>query len=238
VEFCKRLLVIFLGLLEVPGERRKSRRTRDGRTPFVREQQLAEWFGAPHPVISRWYGYWLAQDWRRLLSQRHGEVLTLELQQRVIESWVQFPWWSAQRLWEHLRAQGHALTLAQVTQVGRESGWTTLRQALMREYQLGAESFRPREIAGPGGRIGAATGGSERSEHRTAGSVGRSGSIVQRTRSSARTRTASTAVDDASGAPPVGALGVGGGWHGAMHLLWLAARLAQEPHTAIQDVHR
>jgi transposase-like protein len=145
VEFCKRLLVIFLGLLEVPGERRKSRRTRDGRTPFVREQQLAAWFGVPHPVISRWYGYWLTQDWRRLLSQRHGEVLTLEVQQRVIENWVQFPWWSAQRMYEHLRAQGHDLTLAQVTQVGRESGWTSLRQALMREYQIGAESFRPRD---------------------------------------------------------------------------------------------
>ena len=97
VEFCKRMLVIFLGLLEVPGERRASRRTRDGRTPFVRQEQLAQWFGVPHPVISRWYGYWLSQDWRRLLSQRWGEVLTLEVQQHVIESWVQFPWWSAQR---------------------------------------------------------------------------------------------------------------------------------------------
>jgi hypothetical protein len=35
VEFYKRMLVIFLGLLEVPGETRRSRRTRDGRTPFV-----------------------------------------------------------------------------------------------------------------------------------------------------------------------------------------------------------
>jgi hypothetical protein len=59
VEVCKRLLVIFLGLLEVPGETRGSRRTRDGRTPFVRQEQLAEWAGVPHPVISRWFGYWL-----------------------------------------------------------------------------------------------------------------------------------------------------------------------------------
>jgi len=43
VEVYKRLLVIFLGLLEVPGETRGSRRTRDGRTPFVRQEQLAEW---------------------------------------------------------------------------------------------------------------------------------------------------------------------------------------------------
>jgi transposase-like protein len=145
VEFYKRMLVIFLGLLEVPGERRGSRRTRDGRTPFVRQEQLAEWFRVPHPVISRWYGYWLSQDWRRMLSQRWGEVLTLEVQQRVIESWVQFPRWSAQRLYEHLRAQGSRITLAQVKQVGRESGWTILRGELRRVYQIGAESFRPRD---------------------------------------------------------------------------------------------
>lgn len=145
VEFYKRMLVIFLGLLEVPGERRGSRRTRDGRTPFVRQEQLAQWFGMPHPVISRWYGYWLNQDWRRLLSQRWGEVLTLEVQQRVLESWVQFPWWSAQRLYEHLRGQGSRITLSQVQQIGRESGWTILRQELQRVYQIGAQSFRPRD---------------------------------------------------------------------------------------------
>jgi hypothetical protein len=124
VEFYKRMLVIFLGLLEMPGEQRGSRRTRDRRTPFVRQEQMAEWFGVPHPVISRWFGYWLAQDWRRLLSQRWGEVLTLEVQQRIIDCWVLHPWWSAQRVWQHLRAQGSTITLNQVKQAGRESGWT------------------------------------------------------------------------------------------------------------------
>ena len=99
VEFYKRMLVIFLGLLEVPGETRGSRRTRDGRTPFVRQEQMAAWFGVPHPVISRWFGYWLRQDWQRMLSQRWGEVLTLEVRRRVIGTWVQFPWWPAQRMW-------------------------------------------------------------------------------------------------------------------------------------------
>ncbi|MGC9523737.1 MAG: IS66 family transposase [Anaerolineae bacterium] len=145
VEFCKRILAIMLGLLEVPGETRPSRRTRDGRTPFVRQEQLAAWFGVPHPVISRWFKYWLERDWRRLLSQRWGEVLTLEMQQRVIESWVKFAWWSAQRVWEHLRSQGSKITLNQVKQIGQESGWTILRQELARVYQMGAESFRPRD---------------------------------------------------------------------------------------------
>jgi transposase-like protein len=96
-------------------------------------------------VISRWFDYWLRQDWRRMLSQRWGEVLTLEVQQRVIESWVKFPWWSARQAWQHLRAQGSAITLNQVKQIGRESGWTSLREALSRVYVISAESFRPRD---------------------------------------------------------------------------------------------
>ena len=145
VEFYKRMLVIFLGLLEVPGEQRGGRRTRDGRTPFVRQEQMAEWFGIPHPVISRWFGYWLAQDWRRMLSQRWGEVLTLEVQQRIIDCWVLHPWWSAQRVWQYLRAQGSAITLNQVKQAGRESGWTALRRTMSGVYHISAESFRPRD---------------------------------------------------------------------------------------------
>jgi transposase-like protein len=145
VEFYKRMLVIFLGLLEMPGEVRKSRRTRDGRIPFVRQEQMAVWFEIPHPVISRWYGYWLRQDWQRMLSQRQGEVLTLEVQQQVTESWVKSPWRTAQQMWEHLRAQGSRITLSQVKQIGRESGWNVLRQALSQVYLISGESFRPRD---------------------------------------------------------------------------------------------
>jgi len=145
VEFYKRMLVVFLGLLEARGEVRSSRRTRDGRTPFVRQEQLAAWFEVPHPVISRWYNYWLQQDWRRMLSQKWGEVLTLEVQQRVIDSWVKCPWWSAQEVWQHLHGQGSGITLNQIKQAGRESGWTALRQSLKGMYQISAASFRPRE---------------------------------------------------------------------------------------------
>jgi transposase-like protein len=145
VEMYKRILVIFLGLLEVPGETRGSRRTRDGRTPFVRQEQMAAWFELPQPHISLWFKYWVEQDWRRMLSQKWGEVLTEEVRQRVIERWVKFPWWSAQRLWEHLRSQGSRITLPQVKQIGRESGWTVLRRELGQVYQINAESFRPRD---------------------------------------------------------------------------------------------
>ena len=145
VEFYQRTLIIFLGLLEVPGERRQSRRTRDGRTPFVRQQQMAAWFGVPQPHISRWGNYWLRQDWRRMLSQRTGDILTLQVQQRVIDSWVLFPWWGAKRLWKYLKAQGEEITLSQVRQAAKESGWSTLRQALRRVYAIRPGSFRPRD---------------------------------------------------------------------------------------------
>jgi transposase-like protein len=145
VAFYKRMVIIFLGLLEVPGETRPSRRTRDGRTPFVRQEQMAEWFGVTHAEISRWYAYWLRQDWRRMVSQRTGKVLTLEVQQQVVDTWAKFPWWGAEPVWEHLRSQGSMVTLKQVKQVGRESGWTVLRKALSRIYVIGVESFRPQD---------------------------------------------------------------------------------------------
>lgn len=139
----KRVLIIFLGLLE--GEKRGSRRTRDGRMPLVRQEQMAEWFEVPQPHISRWNGYWLKRDWRRLLSQRWGEVLTEVIRLQVIESWVKFPWWTAEQLWEHLQAQGSRITLRQVKQIAQESGWSGVRQRLKKVYEISAETFRPRD---------------------------------------------------------------------------------------------
>jgi transposase-like protein len=145
VPLYKRTLIIFLRQLEVPGEIRGSRRTRDGRTPVVRQQQLEQALGVPQPNISRWMGYWQTQDWRRLLSRKTSEVLTLEVQQRVIDTWVQFPWWGAERLWEHLKAQGEEIPLSQVQQAAQESGWSVLRRSLCRVYAISEESFRPRD---------------------------------------------------------------------------------------------
>jgi hypothetical protein len=141
----KRMLIIFLGLLEEPGESRRGRRTRDGRTPFVRQQQMERWFGVPQPHISRWFKYWLEQDWEGLLSQRWGEVLTVEVRQQVIDSWALFPWWTARQMYEHLQAQGRRITLSQVKQVGRESGWTGLRRRLGQVYGIKPDAFLPRD---------------------------------------------------------------------------------------------
>ena len=143
--FRKRMLILFLRLLEVPGQTRGSRRTRDGRTPFVRQQDLAADFGIPQPDISRWERYWLVGDWRRLLSLHTAEVLTLELQAQIVRTFAQFPWWGVKKIYQHLREQGVAVSHSQVRQAAEESGWSLLRQELRKRYHLTAESFRPRD---------------------------------------------------------------------------------------------
>jgi hypothetical protein len=71
--FRVRMLMLFLRLLHPkgtrPGPSRRSRRTRDGRTPFVRQVQAAAWFGLPHPDISRVEGYWYRGDWPELFTR-------------------------------------------------------------------------------------------------------------------------------------------------------------------------
>ena len=143
--FRKRLLILFLRLLEVPGQTRGSRRTRDGRTPFVRQQDLAADFGIPQPDISRWERYYLAGDWRRLLSLHSAEVLTLELQTEIVRVFAQFPWWGVEKVYRHLRKQDVVVSRRQVRQAAEESGWSALRQELRQRYHLTAENFRPRD---------------------------------------------------------------------------------------------
>jgi len=143
--FRKRLLILFLRLLEVPGQTRGSRRTRDGRTPFVRQQDLATAFGIPQPDISRWERYWMAGDWRRLLSLRTADVLTLELQAQIVCVFAQFPWWGVEKAYQHLNEEGVTVSRRQVRQAAEESGWSLLRQALCQRYHLSAENFQPHD---------------------------------------------------------------------------------------------
>ncbi len=143
--FRKRFLILFLGLLDVPGATRKGRRTRDDRTPFVPREQLAAWFGVPGPNISRWQNYWLQADWRRLHSLHTKEVLTLELQQRIVRTFARFPWWSNTEVYRHLRDQGLAVSQSQVDQAAQESGWSFLREQLKPCFHLGADGFHFKE---------------------------------------------------------------------------------------------
>jgi transposase-like protein len=143
--FRERLLILFLRWLAVPGPQRRGGRTRDGRAPFVRQVQLADWFGIPQPNLSRIEGYWLAGDWPNLLSLKTVEVLTVEVREQVVKVLVAFPWWSVKQVYSYLQKQGLAISYRQVRQAVEDSGWSKLRRELLRRYQLTAEGLRPRD---------------------------------------------------------------------------------------------
>ncbi len=143
--FRMRLLILFLRLLEIEGPERMIGRTRDDRAPFVRQTQIAEWFGVPQPSVSRWERYWLAGNWPDLLSLKTVEILTREVQSRIIAVCAAFPWWSSRQVHGWLQQQGETISLSQVEQAFEESGWGQLRQSLQGRYHLTAAGFRPRD---------------------------------------------------------------------------------------------
>jgi hypothetical protein len=143
--FRLRLFVLAVRGLDDDGPQRGSRRTRDGRTPAVRQQMLAERLGIPQPDISRWERYAHAGDWRRLLSQHAPQILTHELQEQIIGTWAHWPQWTSEEVWRFLVGQGVAVTHSQVEQAGQESGWQIVRQTLGRLCAQGAEGLRLRD---------------------------------------------------------------------------------------------
>jgi transposase-like protein len=143
--FRTRMLMLFLRQLEEVGPKRRGGRTQDGRAPFVRQVQIAEWFGLPQPNVSRLEGYWLAADWANLLSLKSAEVLTAELRARIVGVFAAFPWWRMQKVYAYLRQGGVAVSYDQVRQVARESGWRELRRGLQKRYHFSVEDFRPRD---------------------------------------------------------------------------------------------
>lgn len=143
--FRARLLMLFLRLLEVPDYQRGSRRTRDGRTPFVRQMQVSEWFGLPQPDISRVEGYWLRGAWPELLSQCTPEILTPELVRRIVTVCATHAHWNREEVYQHLQGQEVMVSRRQVRQAMEQSRWSTLRQELKRRYHWTPERFRLEE---------------------------------------------------------------------------------------------
>lgn len=137
--------MLFLRLLDAPGAQRGSRRTRDGRTPFVRQEQLSAWFGLPHPDISRAEGYWVGGRWPELLGECTPEILTPELIRRVTTVLATFPHRDVDWVHQHLHAQGVAVSRRQVRQAAEQSGWSHLRQELSRRYHWTAQEFHFQE---------------------------------------------------------------------------------------------
>jgi hypothetical protein len=145
VPFRKRLLMIFLGLLETEGVQRGSRRTRDGRTPLVRQEQLGEWFGVAQEHVSRYNRYWLAGDWADLLSLKTAEVLTHELVARIVSVCATFPEWTSEQVYAYLQQQGVKVSQAQVEQAVEQSGWGQLQASLKERYRLTERGMQVQE---------------------------------------------------------------------------------------------
>jgi len=142
--FRKRLLMLFLRLLDAPGHR-GTRPTRDGRRPFVPQLQLAQWFHLPQPDISRVEGYYLRGAWPELLGQCTPEILTPELVRRVTTVCATHPCWSQEEVYHYLQDQGVRLSRPQVRQAMEQSGWSNLRQELQRRYHWTPADFHLRE---------------------------------------------------------------------------------------------
>jgi transposase-like protein len=136
--FRLRLLIIFLGFLQSDNDERHSRRTRDGRTPFVRQEQLAGWTNTKREHISLWTKYWLAGDWANLLGLKTAEVLTPELVQRIVTVFSTFPGWTTEQVYEYLHKQGCKVSYTQIEQASQESGWKQLIGTLRERFDLKA----------------------------------------------------------------------------------------------------
>ena len=143
--FRVRLLMIFLGLLQTENDQRRSRRTRDGRTPFVRQEQMAAWFGETQEVISRYMRYWLEGNWGKLLSLHTPQVLTAELVDQIVSVCASFPQWGNEQVYHYLHQQGVAVTHKQVEQAAEQSGWGQLQKTLRARFEPQGMGLQLRE---------------------------------------------------------------------------------------------
>ena len=136
-EFDERMLLIFLRHIWTPED--------TPARPFLRQEWLAEAFDTHQELISRWLGYRGKADWRRLMSRRHGPLLSLDQIQQIINVWAPNFWWSLEEVQVHLVKQGMEYSPHQIEEAGRLSGFLQVRRRLRERFHLGAEAMKPRD---------------------------------------------------------------------------------------------
>jgi transposase-like protein len=113
--------------------------------PLLRQEWLAEWFGTHQELISRWQSYQRSGDWRRLMSRRHGPLLTLDQIQQIINIWAGSFWWTIAEVTKHLQQQGYSYSRNQVEEAGQLSGFLQVRRRLRERFHLGPEAIQPQD---------------------------------------------------------------------------------------------
>jgi transposase-like protein len=141
-EFDERMFLIFLRHIWTPED--------TPARPFLRQEWLAEAFDTHQELISRWLGYRRDADWRRLMSRRHGSLLSLDQIQQIVNVWACNFWWSVEEVQAHLARQGGGnprleYSHNQIEEAGRLSGFLQVRRRLRERFHLGAEAVKPRD---------------------------------------------------------------------------------------------
>jgi len=134
-EFDRRMFLNFLRHIWTPAD--------TPHRPFLRQEWLAEWSGTHQELLSRWEDYRRAGDWPRLMSRRHGPLLTLDQIQQIVTVWAPNFWWTADEVVAHLTAHGQTYTCSQVEEAGRLSGFLQLRRCLQERFHLDPAAVRP-----------------------------------------------------------------------------------------------
>lgn len=105
------------------------------------EQLWPKLTGCNNQKLVSGIAYWLEADWRRLLSERAPDVLTLERKDQIVAVFAQFPWWGQQKVYYYLNKQGVKVSHSQVRQAALIRGWNKLRQQLQKRFTISAESI-------------------------------------------------------------------------------------------------
>jgi len=136
-EFDRRMFLIFLRHIWTLEDTPKR--------PFLRQEWLAEAFDTHQELISRWLSYRRDADWQRLMSRRHGPLLSLDQIQQIVNVWVPQFWWRVEEVQAHLAKQGVAYSCPQIEEAGRLSGFLQVRRCLRERFHLGPEAVKPRD---------------------------------------------------------------------------------------------